>query len=84
MDRHGQQDSIDAAFDHIEATILPCIGLALETLLDAAEYGRAAAGPSDLAELRNLGAQLEAFTRQIERESPGVADFSADERRTAA
>lgn len=66
-----QEDRIDEAFESIDETILPCIGLALETLLEAAERG-ATEVPSMVyaQELRALGLQLEALTKEIGYTSP--------------
>ena len=73
-----QQGRLDEAFDRIEGTILPCIGMMLEALLDAAEAGgTAATAQSYAAELRTLALQLEALTREIEAVSPARIDPSA-------
>ncbi len=65
-----QQARLEEAFDRIEETILPCIALMLESLLDASE----AVGETDpkalAAELQTLAAQLEDLTRAVERSSP--------------
>ena len=58
------------AFERIETTILPCIAMMLETLLDAS----ASVGETDpkalAAELQILAAELEELTRSLERSSP--------------
>ena len=65
------QQRLDDAFDRIEGTILPCIGLMLETLLDAAEVGDSGVSPQAFAaEIRTLALQLEALTQEIESVSP--------------
>ena len=70
-----QQAQLDDAFDRIEGTILPCIGMMLESLLEAAEAGEAGAQPQVYAaELRTLALQLEALTQEIEAVSPGRID----------
>lgn len=70
-----QQQRLDEAFDRIEGTILPCIGMMLETLLDAAELGETGVTPQAYAaELRTLALQLEALTQEIESVSPSRVD----------
>ena len=65
-----QQERLDEAFERIEETILPCIAMMLDTLLDAS------ANLSDIdpkalaAELQTLAAELEELTRAVERNSP--------------
>ena len=65
-----QQARLEEAFDRIEETILPCIAMMLETLLDASkEVGKI--DPKALAaELKILAAELEELTRAVERSSP--------------
>ena len=64
------QAFLDEAFERIEETILPCISMLLETLVDAA----AGVGHSDpkalAAEIRTLAAELEQLTQAVERASP--------------
>ena len=55
-DVQQQQARLDEAFERIEETILPCISMMLDTLLDA--------------ELQTLAAELEELTRAVERNSP--------------
>ena len=65
-----QQARLEEAFDRIEETILPCIAMMLETLLEASE-GVAKTDPKTLAaELQILAAELEELTRAVERSSP--------------
>ena len=70
MDSIEQQARLEEAFDRIEETILPCIAMMLETLLDAS----ATAGETDpkalAAELQILAAELEELTQAVERSSP--------------
>jgi hypothetical protein len=70
VDVDQQQTRLEEAFERIEETILPCITMMLETLLDAS----AGAGQSDpkalAAELQTLAAELEELTQAIERSSP--------------
>jgi hypothetical protein len=70
MEISEQQARLEEAFDRIEETILPCIAMMLETLLEASE-GAAETDPKALAaELQTLAAQLEELTRAVERSSP--------------
>lgn len=70
VDVDQQQARLDEAFERIEETILPCIAMMLETLLDASA-GAAQTDPKALAaELQTLAAQLEELTRAVERSSP--------------
>jgi hypothetical protein len=69
-DVQQQQARLDEAFERIEETILPCIAMMLDTLLDAS------ANLSDIdpkvliAELQTLAAELEELTRAVESNSP--------------
>lgn len=70
MDVREQQDRLTEAFDRIEETILPCIAMMLDTLLDASA-NLAEVDPKALAaELQTLAAELEELTRTVERSSP--------------
>ena len=65
-----QQQKLCEAFDRIEETILPCIAMMLDTLLDASA-NLADVDPKALAaELQILAAELEELTRAVERSSP--------------
>lgn len=62
---------LDEAFERIEESILPSLSMMLDTLLEAATLARPGHdGEAFAAELRTLGLQLEALTRQIEAVSP--------------
>ena len=69
--RHVEaQTRLNDAFERIEETILPCIAMMLETLIDASE-----AIPGDdrrflAAELETLAAELEVLTKVIEDSNP--------------
>ena len=69
--RHVEaQTRLNHAFERIEETILPCIAMMLETLIDASE-----AIPGDdrrflAAELETLAAELETLTKAVEDSSP--------------
>ena len=70
MSPREQQARLDEAFERIEETILPCIAMMLESLLDASE-GFGETDPKALAaELKILAAELEELTRAVERSSP--------------
>ena len=65
-----EQVRLEEAFERIEETILPCISMMLDTLIDASE-----AVPGDdrrflAAELKTLAAELEELTRAVELSSP--------------
>ena len=69
-DVQQQQARLDDAFEKIEETILPCIAMMLDTLLDASA-NLAEIDPKVLiAELQTLAAELEELTRAVERSSP--------------
>ncbi len=66
----NQQERLAEAFERIEGTILPCIAMMLDTLMDASA-NLADADPKVLAaELQTLAAELEALTQAVERSSP--------------
>ena len=77
MAKVEQQARLDEAFERIEETILPCIAMMLDTLIDASE-----SVPGDdrrflaaelkilAAELKTLAAELEELTKAVERSSP--------------
>jgi hypothetical protein len=70
MNADQQQARLEEAFERIEETILPCIAMMLETLLDASN-GIAETDPKALAaELQTLAAELEELTQAVERSSP--------------
>ena len=79
------QRQLDEAFERIEETILPSLSLMLDTLLDAAALARPGHdGEAFAAELRTLGLQLEALTRQVEAASPAERIDPADYRSASA
>ena len=80
-DVQQQQARLEEAFERIEETILPCIAMMLDTLLDASE-NMAETDPKALAaELQILAAELEELTKAVERSSP--AHLEPGEYRTA-
>ena len=77
-DVQQQQVRLEEAFDRIEETILPCISMMLETLLDASA-NLAELDPKALAaELQTLAAELEELTRAVERSSPAHVEPGED------
>lgn len=58
------------AFERIEETILPCIAMMLETLIDASESVAENERRFLAAELKTLAAELEELTKAVERSSP--------------
>ena len=75
------QAFLDEAFERIEETILPCISMLLETLIDAVA-GIGESNPKALAaEIRTLAAELEGLTQAVERASP--TQHKADDIRIA-
>jgi len=65
-----QQARLEEAFERIEETILPCVAMMLETLLDASESVAADERRFLAAELRTLAAELEELTKAVELSSP--------------
>ena len=84
MAKVEQQARLEEAFERIEETILPCISMMLDTLIDASE-----SVPGDdrrflAAELKILAAELEELTRVVERSSPAHLDPGEYKARGAA
>lgn len=64
------EQKLDEAFERIEETILPCIAMMLETLMESTA-GLGEADPKALAaELQILAAELEELIQAVERSSP--------------
>lgn len=79
-----QQARLAEAFDRIEETILPCIAMMLETLIDASE-----SVPEDqrrflVGELKTLAAELEELTKTVELSSPVHLDPGEYKAKSAA
>jgi hypothetical protein len=70
VDNTEQQARLEEAFDRIEETILPCIAMMLETLLDASSTAGETDPKALAAELQILAAELEELTQAVERSSP--------------
>ncbi|WP_309660619.1 hypothetical protein [Sphingomonas sp.] len=74
MREPNSQVFLDEAFERIEETILPCITLLLERLIDTAA-GIGKSDPKALAdELRTVAAELDGLTKAVERASPALHD----------
>ena len=70
MPSGDQQARLDEAFERIEETILPCIAMMLDTLIDASESVAENERRFLAAELKTLAAELEELTKAVERSSP--------------
>lgn len=70
MPMRDQQARLDEAFERIEETILPCIAMMLETLIDASESVAEGERRFLVGELQTLAAELEELTRAVERSNP--------------
>jgi hypothetical protein len=73
-DVQQQQARLEEAFEKIEETILPCIAMMLDTLLDASANLSELDPKALIAELQTLAAELEELTRAVERSSPVHVD----------
>ena len=70
MGNGDQQTRLEEAFERIEETILPCIAMMLDTLIDASESVAENERRFLAAELNTLAAELEELTKAVERSSP--------------
>jgi hypothetical protein len=70
MAKSEQQARLEEAFERIEETILPCIAMMLETLIDASESVAEGERRFLVGELKTLAAELEELTRTVELSSP--------------
>lgn len=70
MPDREQQARLEEAFDRIEETILPCIAMMLETLIDASESIAEGQRRYLVGELQTIAAELEEITQAVERSSP--------------
>jgi len=70
MPKAEQQVRLDEAFERIEETILPCIAMMLDTLIDASESVAENERRFLAAELKTLAAELEELTKAVESSSP--------------
>ena len=65
-----EQARLEEAFERIEETILPCIAMMLDTLMDASESIAEGERRFLVGELQTLAAELEELTQAVERSSP--------------
>ena len=79
-----QQARLQEAFDRIEETILPCIAMMLETLMDASESVPEQERRFLVGELQTLAAELEELTKAVERSSPVHLDPGEYKAKSAA
>ena len=84
MPRADQQARLEEAFERIEETILPCIAMMLETLIDASESVAENERRFLVGELKTLAAELEELTRTVELSSPAHVDPGEYKARGAA
>jgi len=70
MANGDQQARLEQAFERIEETILPCIAMMLDTLIDASESVAENERRFLAAELKTLAAELEELTKAVELSSP--------------
>ena len=70
MPKADEQARLDEAFERIEETILPCIAMMLDTLIDASEHVAQDERRFLAAELKTLACELEELTKAVERSSP--------------
>ena len=75
---------LEEAFERIEETILPCIAMMLETLIDASESVAANERRFLVGELETLSAELEELTKTVERSSPNHLEPGEYRARSAA
>ncbi|HEY7005607.1 MAG TPA: hypothetical protein VH392_03910 [Sphingomicrobium sp.] len=67
----GEQEvRLEEAFERIEETILPCIAMMLDTLMDASESIAENERRYLVGELKTLAAELEELTKAVEKSSP--------------
>ena len=84
MAQSDQQVRLDEAFERIEETILPCIAMMLETLIDASESVAENERRFLVGELKTLAAELEELTKAVERSSPNYLEPGEYKARSAA
>ena len=65
-----EQARLEEAFERIEETILPCIAMMLDTLMDASESIAQGERRFLVGELKTLAAELEELTKAVEKSSP--------------
>jgi uncharacterized protein YfcZ (UPF0381/DUF406 family) len=75
---------LEEAFERIEETILPCIAMMLDTLIDASECVAENERRFLVGELKTLAAELEELTRTVEESSPAHVEPGEYTTRNAA
>ena len=70
MPSGDQQARLEEAFERIEETILPCIAMMLDTLMEASESIAENERRFLVGELKTLSAELEELTKTVEKSSP--------------
>jgi hypothetical protein len=70
MPKAEKEARLAEAFERIEETILPCIAMMLETLLDASQSVALEERRHLVGELQILASELEELTQAVERSSP--------------
>jgi uncharacterized protein YfcZ (UPF0381/DUF406 family) len=75
---------LEEAFERIEETILPCIAMMLDTLMDASESVAENERRFLVGELQTLAAELEELTREVEESSPAHVEPGEYKTRNAA
>jgi hypothetical protein len=65
-----EQARLEEAFERIEETILPCIAMMLDTLMDASQSIAEGERRFLVGELQTLAAELEELTKAVEKSSP--------------
>jgi hypothetical protein len=75
---------LEEAFERIEETILPCIAMMLDTLIDASECVAENERRFLVGELKTLAAELEELTRTVEQSSPAHVEPGEYKARNAA
>lgn len=75
---------LEEAFERIEETILPCIAMMLDTLIDASECVAENERRFLVGELKTLAAELEELTRTVEESSPAHVEPGEYKTRNAA
>ena len=70
MPSGDQQARLEEAFERIEETILPCIAMMLDTLMEASEAIAEGERRFLVGELQTLAAELEELTKAVEKSSP--------------
>jgi hypothetical protein len=79
-----QQARLEEAFERIEETILPCVAMMLDTLIEASEHVAPDERRFLIGELKTLACELEELTRAVELSSPAHVEPGEYKARGAA